>query len=275
MKPIAELTDQLFAGQSDRLRDFSFGHVVAPDAIRPIVVAKGPSGQHRFLFNFANKLNKGLMTELGKCLVEIAQVVPAGIVVFLCSYDYLHAVHDHLRREGLLERIQRHKDIFIEPKQAGQQTEKILSNYAVAVKRGPKRGALLFSVVGGKLSEGLNFSDDLGRCVVVVGMPYPNKTGAELNQKMKYLDENLSRGSGSEYYENLCMKAVNQCIGRAVRHIADYAAILLLDERYGQERIRQKLPEWIRISLREAAANAEYPSIADDLKVFFESKIKE
>lgn len=100
-------------------------------------------------------------------------------------------------------------------------------------------------MVGGKLSEGLNFSDDLGRCVIVVGLPYPNKFNPELVEKMKYLDKTLSSGAGNEYYENLCMKAVNQCIGRAVRHINDYASVVLLDTRYGHERIRKKLPLWI------------------------------
>lgn len=270
MRPTNELKDQLFTTQKQRIREFCFGHVVPPTAILPVVVAKGPSG-HRFLFNFATKLQVELMTDLGKCFVDIAQVVPAGIVVFFASYDYLHAVHDHLRREGLLNQIQRYKDIFIEPKQAGQTTDRILHEYSVAIRRGVKKGAMLFSVVGGKLSEGLNFSDDLGRCVIVVGMPYPNKTSPELVQKMKYLEENLKRGSGSEYYENLCMKAVNQCIGRAVRHIDDYATILLLDERYGQDRIQEKLPEWIRISME---LNEKYSGIAPELKLFFENKLK-
>lgn len=80
-------------------------------------------------------------------------------------------------------------------------------------------GALLLSVVGGKMSEGINFSDNLGRCVVVVGMPYPNIKSPELQEKVAYLDHTLPRRPGQlppgkALVENLCMKAVNQSIGK-------------------------------------------------------------
>ena len=39
--------------------------------------------------------------------------------------------------------------------------------------------------------------------------------------------------AGREYYEDLCMKAVNQCVGRVIRHAGDWAAILLVDARWG------------------------------------------
>ncbi len=37
---------------------------------------------------------------------------------------------------------------------------------------------------------------------------------------------------GREYFEDLCMKAVNQCIGRVIRHRDDWAAIVLADVRW-------------------------------------------
>lgn len=58
------------------------------------------------------------------------------------------------------------------------------------------------------------FSDDLGRCVMVIGMPYPNVKSPELQEKINYLNRTGGGGAGSIYYENLCMKAVNQCIGQ-------------------------------------------------------------
>ena len=68
--------------------------------------------------------------------------------------------------------------------------------------------------------------------------------------------------AGREYYEDLCMKAVNQCVGRVIRHKGDYAAIVLADARWcsgnagvepdsGQTPVGplRKLPTWIQGSL--------------------------
>jgi len=80
--------------------------------------------------------------------------------------------------------------VLREPKK-GNQVDMVLEQFAKAARG--DQGALLFSVVGGKLSEGLNFSDELGRCVIVVGLPYPNKTSPELKEKMAYLDQKIVR----------------------------------------------------------------------------------
>lgn len=47
------------------------------------------------------------------------------------------------------------------------------------------------------------------------------------------------------------MKAVNQSIGRSVRHQQDYAAVLLLDHRYQRDNVRNALPKWLQPSLQE------------------------
>lgn len=151
----------------------------------------------------------------------------------------------------------------------------------------------------------------------MVGMPYPNPTDPELQERMRFMDEQQQQhalrpapaagptsgmatraggplsvhepekatvshmahmntagqcmsqqaagkalSAGREYYEDLCMKAVNQCVGRVIRHRNDYAAIVLADARWcnGNDRGMQggstvlcgplrKLPEWIQGSL--------------------------
>jgi chromosome transmission fidelity protein 1 len=74
------------------------------------------------------------------------------------------------------------------------------------------------AVVGAKLSEGLNFTDDLARAVIMVGLPYPNASSPELKERLKYVSnlskqEGKTEDAGKELYENLCMNAVNQSIG--------------------------------------------------------------
>jgi chromosome transmission fidelity protein 1 len=58
-----------------------------------------------------------------------------------------------------------------------------------------------------------------------------------------------AKQAGREFYENATLRSVNQAIGRAIRHRADYAAILLVDRRYENGRVRDKLPGWIRAAM--------------------------
>ena len=39
-------------------------------------------------------------------------------------------------------------------------------------------------------------------------------------------------------------------LGRAIRHINDYATIILLDQRYARSTVQQKLPQWISSRLQ-------------------------
>ena len=91
----------------------------------------------------------------------------------------------------------------------------------------------------GKVSEGIDFADKAGRCVVLTGIPYAPKADAKVRIKRSYLDanRNLNNGngnlnlSGEEWYSQGAMRAVNQALGRVIRHRDDYGAVVLADER--------------------------------------------
>lgn len=54
--------------------------------------------------------------------------------------------------------------------------------------------------------------------------------------------------SGEEWYSQQAHRAVNQAIGRVIRHRSDYGAILFLDSRYSVERNQLGVSKWIRSS---------------------------
>ncbi|KAM5169870.1 ATP-dependent DNA helicase DDX11 isoform 2-T3 [Mantella aurantiaca] len=258
MQPVSDFKQQLLlsAGlRPEQIVEFSCGHVIPPENILPIVLCSGPTNK-QLEFTYQKRELPEMMDETGRILVNLCNVVPGGLVCFFPSYDYQKLILDHWEKTGQLKRLTAKKKIFQEPKKANQ-VEQVLNEYSRCIKfssqsAGPLTGALLFSVVGGKMSEGINFSDDLGRCVVMVGMPYPNIRSPELQEKMSYLDKTVPTtngvSAGRVLLENLCMKAVNQSIGRAIRHRGDYASIVLLDHRYSRPAIFSKLPQWIRNS---------------------------
>ncbi|CAF0941820.1 unnamed protein product [Rotaria sordida] len=256
MRPINEFIDHLFlaCGQpEEKLFQLSCNHIVPTDNVLAIALPLGPQNIE-FEFTAVNRSNTAMMDELGRVLVSLCSTIPDGLVVFFCSYDHLQKTYAYFEKTFVLNKIVSKKKIFMEPKRSSD-VDTILTNYTKSIKNGA--GGILFSIVGGKMSEGINFSDELARCVCVVGMPYPNIGSAEMIEKMRYLDSmrlkstTAGETAGRAYYENTCWKAINQSIGRAIRHRGDYACLLLIDKRYSKANIPSKLPHWLANSFHQ------------------------
>ncbi|ONK80248.1 uncharacterized protein A4U43_C01F15530 [Asparagus officinalis] len=311
LQPIDETRVRLFPGLSvDQVKFFTCKHIVPPESILPIAVSRGPSGK-AFDFSFNSRSSPCMIEELGRLLANLVTVIPEGIVMFFSSFDYEGQVYDAWNFSGILPRILKKKHLFREPR-SNNDVEHVLNEYKeiITSSRGIRKedpgpnGALLLAVVGGKISEGINFSDGMCRCIVMVGLPYPSPLDAELMERVKHIERlgeptscrprEPSNGTlcvhttvqsgfeilrsckqrGREYYDNLCMKAVNQSIGRAIRHINDYAAVLLVDSRYASNSSNHnilhptdKLPLWIKERLVSATEN--YGEVHKLLHQFF------
>jgi len=261
MSPMSDVINQLFSHlPSEKITSFSCGHIIPEENLQTLVVNKGPGGGD-LEFKADKQNDPTTIAQLGQVLLNFTSVVPAGMIVFFPSYKFLNTAKAMWLKTGMLDKFALKKPVFFEPEESTE-VEKVLQEYATAtissvIDNDKRSGAILFAVIGAKLSEGLNFADDLARCVVIVGLPYANLGSPELRERMKYVKSlEEARGSsyvrekgmkdaGAELYENMCMNAVNQSIGRAIRHGHDWASLVLLDRRYGATSIRNKLPKWI------------------------------
>eukprot|EP00762_Andalucia_godoyi_P001316 ANDGO_04857.mRNA.1 ATP-dependent DNA helicase chl-1 len=264
MKPIQEFESILFRGlNSGRVSFVECPHVVPSDQVYATVISSGPRGPFRF--TFGNRSSAPMLEDTSVLLESVSSICPGGAVVFVPSFSFLDRLVLHCRESGCLNRIVASGcPVFVEPRQSGE-IQGILDKFSNHCKK--ELPAVLFAVAGGKLSEGINFADACGRVLVMLGLPFAPMEDPVLTSRMEFLDMHPEfKFSGKEFYEKMCMKRVNQCIGRVIRHIRDYAAILLVDERYGTPHISDDLPSWIQRSIRPNAA-----STTNDLNLFFQN----
>ncbi|KAF9887134.1 ATP-dependent DNA helicase chl1 [Aspergillus nanangensis] len=296
MSPMTDYIDYLFSYlPSSRLDTFSYGHVIPSANLVAHTLGKGVHASE-FNFTFDSRDSEKMIIDLGRTIATICQVIPDGVVAFFPSYDYLSRVLGIWKKsivggrdQTLYSFISQKKPILFESRDMPTSTEDLLQRYSDSIASGG--GALLLSVIGGKLSEGINFSDRLGRGVLIVGLPFPNIRSAMWQAKIQYIEQKAyqqavgpeanrqsrAKAAGREFYENSCMRAVNQSIGRAIRHQNDYAAIILIDKRYEKRGIREKLPAWIKQSMGngESAARPVGATIGSLSKFFATHKAQQ
>lgn len=279
LSPISTLSSELGMPFKVQLEN---RHVIGSDQVWGAVVGQGPDGC-RLSSGYQIRETDKYKLSMGRSLVQLAEVVPDGILVFFPSYGAMDScmhfwktvgLGNHGQRPSVHELLQQRKRVVVEPRDASQFAAAILA-HQTNIDGG--HGSILLAVCRGKVSEGIDFSDAYGRAVVVAGIPYPAAFDPKVVLKRKYMDarahqdrEAETKGpstnpsarnrdlrssssessqvavDGEEWYTSQALRAVNQAIGRVIRHRNDYGVILFLDERFGSPALQAKLSKWLR-----------------------------
>lgn len=269
MEPVDDYTNYLFPYVDEsQIKKFTCGHVIPPRNLEVFVVGEG---SREFEFSFDKRNNTVMVKDLGNSVLSLVKKIPAGVILFFPSYKFLNDIVGVWKSLSIWDELNKVKQVFSE-----SSSENILTDYSTEISKG--KGAILLSVVGGRLSEGINFSDDLARAVIMVGLPFPNVFSGELISRRKYIedqvwgktgDRKLAQEATRTFYENICMRAVNQSVGRSIRHKGDYSTIYLFDKRYHTPRIRLKLSNWIKGRISNAN---QFDQIVSETESFFQNR---
>lgn len=166
------------------------------------------------------------------------------------------------------------KTIYVEP-QTKDAFNNTMEEYYAKIQEPKSRGAIFMAVCRGKVSEGLDFADMNGRAVIITGLPYPPFKDPKIVLKKKYLNENRTRQnemlSGDDWYFLEASRAVNQAIGRVIRHKNDYGAILLCDTRFNNPRQKSQLSGWIQGHFKNSNPNQTFGATIGELSRFFKN----
>ncbi|XP_066245652.1 regulator of telomere elongation helicase 1 homolog isoform X2 [Euwallacea similis] len=267
LAPLKPLISELGLDVKVRLEN---PHIVSEKQICVKIVPKGPDGE-TLNSSYQNRDNPTYISSLGRTIVNMTRIIPQGLLVFFPSYPIMYKCKAAWEQEGIWATISAHKTIFVEPKQK-EAFNAAMNGYYEKIRDPTLKGAMFMAVCRGKVSEGLDFADAYGRAVVITGLPYPPLKDPRVILKRKYLDVCHSQDkeylNGQSWYSLEASRAVNQAIGRVIRHKNDFGAILLLDERFNNALIKQQMSKWLQ---RHIKVINRYGEVIRDLSQFFKN----
>ncbi|KAG7279750.1 LOW QUALITY PROTEIN: hypothetical protein CRUP_021366 [Coryphaenoides rupestris] len=185
LSPMASFSSELGVKFSIQLEA---NHVIGKSQVWVGTVGSGPQGK-KLLATFQHTETFCFQDEVGGLLLNICHNVSKGVLCFLPSYKMLDKLRDRWTNTSLWEKLEERKTM------------------------GPCSSP-------GKVSEGLDFTDDNARAVVTIGIPFPNIKDLQVELKMKYNDQHCrTRG---------LLPGNRWCI----RHKNDWGALILVDDRF-------------------------------------------
>ena len=229
------------------------------------VIATTPQGQP-LLATYQHSSKTSFQDAVGQIILNMCSTVPDGLLVFFPSYAMLEKLMSRWKETGIMDEMSQLKAFVQEPRSGGAEAlKKTMEEYYEGINS--NRGGLFFAVCRGKVSEGLDFSDRNARGVIIVGIPFPNLKDSKVEAKKKYNDngaKSLGLLTGGQWYEQQAFRALNQALGRCIRHKNDWGAILLADERFKNPRLQGSLSRWIRSNLTMLPSLGQFQMALED-----------
>lgn len=245
-------------------------------AIRAVTSASVPRRGHVELECTANSLNsnnyesQNLCFGIGETIATLSEIAPGGMLVFFPSHKALNRlVHFWQRRSNeygepessrnIWQRLLRAKRTVLIEVTDAVENDNIIAKYRAAIAS-PQKSALLLCAFRGKCSEGISFNDDACRLVICVGIPNLPCFDHIVVRKQDYNNAKIAGGkdlgcanaadvkcmSGRMWYTTQAFRALNQALGRCIRHLNDYGSIVLCDTRFQSLEHRRHVAAWIR-----------------------------
>lgn len=262
--------------------------------------------------NYSNYKEESFFPRLGHALATVIEAIPSGgVLVFVPSYNFLNRAvrcwnpttqqytgSNFSQQSSFCPQIwtrllQSKSKVIVEPTGSQDKFEAARDEYREQVRLEKK--CILLAVFRGKMSEGISFNDDNARCVICIGLPFPNSFDRNIKAKKAYNDEqrkiskNTSLLPGNEWYSQQAYRAIAQALGRCIRHGADYGTVILMDSRHcddgspndGIPSRHKNLPKWMRHSMRTLSMRQNggigenpilggYHGLAQELQSFFQ-----
>ncbi|GAB0096775.1 Regulator of telomere elongation helicase 1 homolog [Sergentomyia squamirostris] len=253
-------------------------HIVSREQVCVKVICQG-SDKEPLISNYNNRDNPKYITSLGRTILSFSPVIPGGVLIFFPSYTLMSKCQTSWQESGLWTQISNVKTIFVESRNKTDFQETMTEYYAKIGEPG-SRGAIFMAVCRGKVSEGLDFADLNGRAVIIPGLPFPPLLDPRVVLKKQYLDENRRKSSemisGNDWYCLEASRAVNQAIGRVIRHRNDYGAILLCDSRFQNHQQKNQLSKWVQGHLKapNSSTGANFGPVIGEVCRFFRNAEK-
>ncbi|MFH0816789.1 MAG: helicase C-terminal domain-containing protein [Methanobacteriota archaeon] len=200
-----------------------------PPENRRVLALKGVSSEW-------TRRGEAMFAKYAQTLAELAKATNGNVAVFFPSYKYVEEVSS--RMAGKAEP----QNLLVESRWMTKgDRDDILGR--LRARDGPK---LLMAVQGGSLGEGIDYEKNLLSVLVVAGMPLapPNK---EVLALRAHCVKRFGREKGEIYgYYGPAFNKVVQSAGRLIRSETDRGVVILMDERFAQQRYAAFLPPEFR-----------------------------
>jgi len=191
------------------------------------------------------------MSSILEHIKSVIENTEGNVAIFAPSYSMLDTIYDHFKdnwnsKSGRL--------IKEEQRMSKRGVEGLISRLYQYKNMG---GSALFGVLSGKLSEGVDYSDNVLSALVCVGLPLPPPS-ARQDALLEYYTKKFDRNRAWKYASlQPAVNSILQALGRPIRKKEDKAIIVLLEKRLLENRVSRCMPEMQKMQTSNPSRTAE------------------